>query len=523
MIDIKQSVQYIKGVGPSRAKLLNLLGIFTIEDLINYYPRTYEDRTKVTKIAELEEGQYALIEGVAVSGASTFRMKRNMTLTKLIVKDDTGRALITWFNQDYVKTKLHAKEKYKFFGKVQKKAGVIEMNSPVFDGEDENKNTGKIVPVYPTTKGLNQASIRQAIENALLLIGRQINETLPDYILNEYRLMDSYNAINQIHFPDNMEKFTLARKRLVFEELLTFQLALLSLKNQYDNEIRGIKYSENVHMSDIINDLPFRLTKAQLKVLEEIDNDMESEKPMNRLLQGDVGSGKTVVAMIAAYKAVKSGYQAAIMAPTTILAEQHLENFEKILKKHNIKCELLISSLTKKQKSEVLTRLKNGEIDIIIGTHALLQENVEFNKLGLVVTDEQHRFGVKQRSIIAGKGNNPDVLVMTATPIPRTLAIILYGDLDISIIDELPPNRKKIETLAVRENMTDRIIEFIKKNVDEGRQAYIVCPFVEENEEMEDIKSVEKLAKIYKDEVFKDYKVEILHGKMKHTNFYNCN
>ena len=515
MIDIKQSVQYIKGVGPSRAKLLNLLGIFTIEDLINYYPRTYEDRTKVTKIAELEEGQYALIEGVAVSGASTFRMKRNMTLTKLIVEDDTGRALITWFNQDYVKTKLHAKEKYKFFGKVQKKAGVIEMNSPVFDGEDENKNTGKIVPVYPTTKGLNQASIRQAIENALLLIGRQINETLPDYILNEYRLMDSYNAINQIHFPDNMEKFTLARKRLVFEELLTFQLALLSLKNQYDNEIRGIKYSENVHMSDIINDLPFRLTKAQLKVLEEIDNDMESEKPMNRLLQGDVGSGKTVVAMIAAYKAVKSGYQAAIMAPTTILAEQHLENFEKILKKHNIKCELLISSLTKKQKSEVLTRLKNGEIDIIIGTHALLQENVEFNKLGLVVTDEQHRFGVKQRSIIAGKGNNPDVLVMTATPIPRTLAIILYGDLDISIIDELPPNRKKIETLAVRENMTDRIIEFIKKNVDEGRQAYIVCPFVEENEEMEDIKSVEKLAKIYKDEVLKDYKVEILHGKMK--------
>lgn len=515
MIDIKQSVQYIKGVGPSRAKLLNLLGIFTIEDLINYYPRTYEDRTKVTKIAELEEGQYALIEGVAVSGASTFRMKRNMTVTKLIVEDDTGRALITWFNQDYVKTKLHAKEKYKFFGKVQKKAGVIEMNSPVFDGEDENKNTGKIVPVYPTTKGLNQASIRQAIENALLLIGRQINETLPDYILNEYRLMDSYNAINQIHFPDNMEKFTLARKRLVFEELLTFQLALLSLKNQYDNEIRGIKYSENVHMSDIINDLPFRLTKAQLKVLEEIDNDMESEKPMNRLLQGDVGSGKTVVAMIAAYKAVKSGYQAAIMAPTTILAEQHLENFEKILKKHNIKCELLISSLTKKQKSEVLTRLKNGEIDIIIGTHALLQENVEFNKLGLVVTDEQHRFGVKQRSIIAGKGNNPDVLVMTATPIPRTLAIILYGDLDISIIDELPPNRKKIETLAVRENMTDRIIEFIKKNVDEGRQAYIVCPFVEENEEMEDIKSVEKLAKIYKDEVFKDYKVEILHGKMK--------
>ena len=312
-----------------------------------------------------------------------------------------------------------------------------------------------------------------------------------------------------------MNEFSRARNRLVFEELLTFQLALLSLKNQYDNEIRGIKYSKEVHMSDVINTLPFNLTKAQLRVLEEIDKDMESEKPMNRLLQGDVGSGKTIVAMIAAYKAVKSGYQAAIMAPTTILAIQHLENFNKILEKFGIRCELLISSLTAKQKRLLLERLKNGEIDILIGTHAILQDNVEFKNLGLVVTDEQHRFGVKQRSIIAGKGNNPDVLVMTATPIPRTLAIVLYGDLDISIIDELPPNRKKIDTLAVRENMTARIIDFIKKNVDEGRQAYIVCPFVEDNEEMENVKSIEQLAKTYKDEVFKDYKVEILHGKMK--------
>ena len=357
------------------------------------------------------------------------------------------------------------------------------------------KNTGKIVPVYPTTKGLNQTSIRQAIENALEIVGNQIEETLPDYILNEYKLMGAYDATHEIHFPDNMNEFSRARNRLVFEELLTFQLALLSLKNQYDNEIRGIKYSKEVHMSDVINTLPFNLTKAQLRVLEEIDKDMESEKPMNRLLQGDVGSGKTIVAMIAAYKAVKSGYQAAIMAPTTILAIQHLENFNKILEKFGIRCELLISSLTAKQKRLLLERLKNGEIDILIGTHAILQDNVEFKNLGLVVTDEQHRFGVKQRSIIAGKGNNPDVLVMTATPIPRTLAIVLYGDLDISIIDELPPNRKKIDTLAVRENMTARIIDFIKKNVDEGRQAYIVCPFVEDNEEMENVKSIEQLAK----------------------------
>jgi ATP-dependent DNA helicase RecG len=515
MIDLKQSVQFIKGVGPSRVKLLNILGIYTIEDLISYYPRTYEDRTKITKIAELQDGQSAMIEAVTTSGASTARLRRNMTITKVIVEDDTGRALISWFNQDYVKTRIHAKEKYRFFGRVSKKSGVTEFNSPVFDAENEHKNTGKIVPVYPTTKGLNQTSIRQAIENALALVNEKLEESLPEYIVKQYNLMSLEDATKQIHFPSNMEKFTLARKRLAFEELLTFQLALLSLKTQYDNEIRGIKYDENVKMSDVINTLPFRLTKAQLRVLEEIDRDMESEKPMNRLLQGDVGSGKTIVAMISAYKAVKSGYQVVVMAPTTILATQHLENFNKILSSFGIKSELLISSLTKKQKQIVLDKLKSGEIDIIIGTHALLQENVEFKKLGLVVTDEQHRFGVKQRSIIAGKGNNPDVLVMTATPIPRTLAIVVYGDLDISIIDELPPNRKKIDTLAVRENMTARIVEFIKKNVDEGRQAYIVCPFVEDNEDMENVKSIEKLAKTYKDDIFKDYKVEILHGKMK--------
>lgn len=515
MIDLKQSVQFIKGVGPSRVKLLNILGIYTIEDLISYYPRTYEDRTKITKIAELQDGQSAMIEAVTTSGASTARLRKNMTITKVIVEDDTGRALISWFNQDYVKTRIHAKEKYRFFGRVSKKSGVTEFNSPVFDAENEHKNTGKIVPVYPTTKGLNQTSIRQAIENALALVNEKLEESLPEYIVKQYNLMSLVDATKQIHFPSNMEKFTLARKRLAFEELLTFQLALLSLKTQYDNEIRGIKYDENVKMSDVINTLPFRLTKAQLRVLEEIDRDMESEKPMNRLLQGDVGSGKTIVAMISAYKAVKSGYQVAVMAPTTILATQHLENFNKILSSFGIKSELLISSLTKKQKQIVLDKLKSGEIDIIIGTHALLQENVEFKKLGLVVTDEQHRFGVKQRSIIAGKGNNPDVLVMTATPIPRTLAIVVYGDLDISVIDELPPNRKKIDTLAVRENMTGRIVEFIKKNVDEGRQAYIVCPFVEDNEDMENVKSIEKLAKTYKDDIFKDYKVEILHGKMK--------
>ena len=514
MVDLKQSVQFIKGVGPSRVKLLNYLGIYTLEDLITYYPRKYEDRRNVKNIVDLQDGEEALIEAVTVNNVSTVRLRRNMTLSKVAVRDDSGIAFITWFNQPYIRENIKAGEKYKFYGRVSVKNEKIEFNSPVFDKEGENKNTGKIIPVYPTTRNLNENSLRQITLNALNMIGGTLDETIPDYIKEQYNLEEINTATKEIHFPTEFDKLNRARRRFVFEELLSLQLSLLSLRNKYQNEEHGIVYSKEVHMSDVINTLPFKLTKAQLRVLEEIDSDMESGKSMNRLLQGDVGSGKTIVAMISAYKAVKCGYQVAVMAPTTILAEQHLHNFNKILEKFDIKCELLVSSLTKKQKNLLLERLKNGEIDILIGTHALLQENVEFKKLGLVITDEQHRFGVKQRSIIAGKGINPDVLVMTATPIPRTLAIILYGDLDISIIDELPPNRKEIETLAVKQNMTDRINAFIKKNVDEGRQAYIVCPFVEENEEM-DIKAVETLSEKYKNQVFKEYNVEMLHGKMK--------
>ena len=341
-----------------------------------------------------------------------------------------------------------------------------------------------------------------------------MEETIPEYIRKQYNLLNINNAIHNIHFPKEFSDFKKARTRLVFEELLGMQLALLSLKQQYTQEKIGIKFNENVKISEIINDLPFKLTHAQLKVLEEIDNNMESQKAMNRLLQGDVGSGKTIVSIISAYKAVKSGYQVAVMAPTAILATQHLESFTEILNKYGIKCGLLISSITKKKKEEILEKLQSGEIDILIGTHAILEDNVIFKNLGLVITDEQHRFGVRQRSTIAGKGNNPDVLVMTATPIPRTLALILYGDLDISIIDELPPNRKKIETYAVTKSMTERVNNFIKKQINEGRQAYIVCPLVEENEEI-NANSVIELAEEYKNNIFKDYKVEYIHGKMK--------
>ena len=513
MIDLEKDVKYIKGVGPNRVKLLNKLGIFTLKDLITYYPRTYEDRSKPKNIAECIDGEEVLIEAYATGRVSDVRL-RGKTMQKLVIRDETGVATAVWFNQSYLKNKFEQGKKYTFYGKINNTFGRITINSPVFDEEGKTSNTGKIIPIYPLTFSLSQNTIRRIMENGIKEIENKLEETLPEYILKEYHLEGINQATKDIHFPKEFKNFNIARNRLVFEELLTMQLALLELKNSYINEEKGIPFSKDVHMSDIINKLPFQLTNAQRRVLEEIDNNMESEKPMNRLLQGDVGSGKTVIAMCSAYKAVKCGYQVAIMAPTAILATQHLENFKKIFDELDIRCELLISAMTKKKKTELLERLKNGEIDILIGTHALLQENVEFKNLGLVVTDEQHRFGVKQRTTIVEKGQNPDVLVMTATPIPRTLALILYGDLDISIIDELPPNRKKIDTFAVTKGMEDRINNFIKVQLKEGRQAYIVCPLVEENEEL-DLKSVEKLYERCKTEIFSEYKVEYIHGKMK--------
>lgn len=512
MIDLKQSVQYIKGVGPQRAALLRKLNIYTLEDLITYFPRDYEDRSKPKKISQLVDGEEALIEAIAISKISEVRIRKNMVIEKLIVRDETGSCVISWFNQKYLKGKFEIGCKYSFFGKASVKYGKIEILNPVFDNNETNKNTGKIIPIYPSTYSLTQGSIRRAIENGLSLINENLEETLPEYLLKEYNLLDLNNAIKQIHFPKDFEEYQKARTRLVFEELLGMQIALLNLKKE-NTQDEGISFPETVKMSNVINELPFKLTKAQLRVLEEIDGDMEKSKPMNRLLQGDVGSGKTIVSIIAAYKAVKSGYQVAIMAPTAILASQHLEEFNKILNQYNIKGEILLGGTSKKKRKEILDKIKSGEIDILIGTHSLLVEDVEFNKLGLVVTDEQHRFGVRQRGTIVAKGNNPDVLVMTATPIPRTLALILYGDLDISIIDELPPNRKKIETYAVNKSMEERINAFILKNLQDGRQAYVVCPLVEENEEI-NAKSVIETTEKYK-KILTDYRVEYIHGKMK--------
>ena len=514
MLDLNKNIQYIKGVGPARVKLLNKLGIYTLNDIINYYPRTYEDRSKTKKLNDVYDGEEILIIAKVMTKVVVRKVRKGLTLYKVIVADESNNCEITWYNQEYIKEKIRQGNTYKFYGKVSNKYGKLEMNTPIVEDINVSKNTGKIVPIYSLTNNLTQNVLRAIVENAIKEISGRIVETLPDYILKEYNLCNLEYAIKKIHFPNNFSEYNIARKRLAFEEIMIMQLLLMKLKKNYNNELNGIQFDKNIKMSDVINDLPYKLTKAQLRVLEEIDSDMESKKCMNRLLQGDVGSGKTVVSIIASYKAVKSGMQVAIMAPTAILASQHLEEFNKILSKYDIKCELLISSITKKNKNEILEKLKNGEIDIIIGTHALLEENVVFNKLGLVVTDEQHRFGVKQREKIISKGTNPDTIVMTATPIPRTLALILYADLDISIIDELPPNRKKIDTFAVTKSLENRVNNFIKKQINEGIQVYVVCPLVEESEEI-NAKSVLELAEKYKNEIFKDYKVEYLHGKMK--------
>ncbi len=513
MVDLNKEVQYVKNVGPNRVKLLNKLNIYTLGDLITYFPRNHEDRSISKKIAECENGETVLIKACTITKLTEMRT-RKMSFQKLIVKDSSGSCVITWFNQGYLKDKFVLGNTYTFFGKIENKNGIYEMKSPVFDEEGIDKNTGKIVPIYPLTYKLSQNTIRKIIENGIDEVYGNLEETLPSYILEKYKLLEVNEAFKNIHFPKSNSDFIRAKNRLIFEELLALQLALFRLKEGQKSGEKGISFDKNVNMQDVISKLPFNLTNAQLRVLKEINQNMEQDTAMNRLLQGDVGSGKTIISIIATYKAVKSGYQVAIMAPTGILADQHLKNFKKVLDNFGINSELLVSNVTKKNKQIILDKLSNGEIDVLIGTHAILEENVIFKNLGLVVTDEQHRFGVKQRATIVAKGNNPDVIVMSATPIPRTLALILYGDLDISIIDELPPNRKKIETYAIGKELEERMTNFVKKQINEGRQAYIVCPLVEDSDDL-NLQSVTALAEKYKTEIYSEYRVEYLHGKMK--------
>lgn len=514
MIDFDKDVRFIKGVGPNRVELLNKLGIFTLEDILTYFPRNYEDRGQYKTIAELFDEETATFKAIVTSRISENRIRKGMTTYKLIARDETGSIILTWFNQSYLKNAFTVGKEYVFYGKVKKGIGRIEVQSPIFEEVGKEKNTGKIIPIYPLTYGMTQNVLRGIIENAMSEADGEFLESLPTWVLNEYNLMNINFAMKNIHFPKTFEDFEKSRRRIAFEELLTLQVALLLMKHNVKVDNKGISFDKDDKIDELLNTLPYTLTNAQLKVWKEIDSDMKSDKCMNRLVQGDVGSGKTAVAMLALYKAVKNGYQAAMMAPTSILAKQHYLYLSKMLEPFGMKCELFTSEITKKKKEELIEKLKNGEIDIAVGTHALIEENIEFKNLGLVITDEQHRFGVRQRGLLSSKGARPDVLVMTATPIPRTLAIILYGDLDISIIDELPPGRQKIDTYAVRRNMEERVNNFVIKELQAGRQAYIVCPLVEESENMDGLKSVTEQFEYYKG-VFKDFKVEVLHGKMR--------
>ena len=514
MVDIHTNLQFLKGVGPARVEVLNKLGLFTIEDLLCYFPREYEDRGVYKKICELQDGETVSIQAYITSNITENRIRRNMAIYKAIVKDETGGAIITWFNQPYIKKQIKVGAEYSFYGKVKNTLGRIEMQSPVFEEVNAGKNIGKIIPKYPLINGITQNVFRGIMENALKEVEGTFAESLPAWVLKKEGLAEINWCIHNIHFPSLLHDFEKARYRIAYEELLTMALGLMRFKEKGKNEFQGISFHLDEKMDEFLNILPYKLTGAQARVWQEINLDMQSQKSMNRLVQGDVGSGKTVVATMAMYKAVKNGYQATMMAPTSILARQHYEGIQKMLGPLHIKVELLTGDVTKKNKTRILEELKNGEIDILIGTHALLEENVEFQNVGLVITDEQHRFGVRQRGILSSKGQKPDTLVMTATPIPRTLAIILYGDLDISIIDELPPGRQKIDTYAVRKNMEDRVNAFIRKELEAGRQAYIVCPLVEESENMDGVKSVTEQLEHYQ-EVLKGFHVEMLHGKMR--------
>ena len=511
-INLDTSVQYLKGVGPKMYELLNKLSIYTVKDLLEYYPRVYEDRTKITPISDFQKDQNVLFLGTLVKPVTMVYAKNKKILSTVVVDDSGAIAMLTWFNQVYIKDRIKEGGTYLFYGKVGSVSGSRATldSCSIYDVNDLDKIQG-LYPIYPLTAGITQNYLFKLINN-LMDSGIMVNEIFNEEFRRKYRLAEANYALRNIHFPKSYEMVNVARNRIIFEELFLFQLALLNMK-QIEVEHTNTNTYSDLDESEFLKLIPFELTGAQKKVVSQIKKDMSSKTVMNRLVQGDVGSGKTMVAAIAMYLAVKNGYQAALMAPTTILANQHYIELSQYFEKLGINVEIITSSTTKKQKEKIIEKLKNNDIDILIGTHSIIEDNVEFNNLGLVVTDEQHRFGVKQRMKLSAKGNVVDTIVMTATPIPRSLAIILYGDLDLSIIDELPPGRKPVETCVVNDSYNQRVYNFLKKQINEGRQVYVVCPLVEENEDL-DLNSVEKLYEEYKKE-FNGYNVAILHGKMK--------
>ena len=514
MNNLNKDIQYVKGIGPKKASKLNKLGIFTINDLIYYFPRQYEDRNKLKKICQLEDKEKATIRAI-ISSIETSTPRKGLSITKLSVRDETGFAKLVFFNQDYIVKSFKSGDTILVFGKVKKDFNGVELSSCEVEQMSNNpKSTCGIMPIYPLTYGLTNKELMGIIKTIFTNEQIVVKEYLPKRIIEKYKLCSIDYAIKNLHNPTNKESLKIALYRMVFEEFLILQLGLFLFKNGVV-EKDGIYFNRHDNLKAILDSLPFKLTNAQNRAFNEILDDMASNKVMNRLVQGDVGSGKTVVALLSLANCVLNGYQGALMAPTEILAEQHYISLNETLSQFGMNIGLLVGSLTKKQKENILEKVKNKEIDILIGTHALIEDKVEFNNLGIVITDEQHRFGVRQRNKLSEKGYNPDILVMTATPIPRTLALILYGDLDISIIDELPPGRQPIETIAVYKDKRDKAYNsLVREEVEKGRQVYIVCPLVEESEAIE-AKSAVELVEELRSEYFSDLRLGLLHGKMK--------
>lgn len=502
----------IKGIGDKTAQLLRKLGVETVGNLLSYYPRTYETYELPTPIGELKEGKIFTIEASVIKSADVTRY-RNLQVLTCVVKDPSGTMKLTWYNQPYMKNQLTMGTRHLFRGKVVKKKGALVLEQPKKYSREEYGRLLKVLqPVYGLTEGLRNGIISKAVTAALAECERE-PERLPAKIAKAHDLISHRAAVEEIHFPKSMETLTEARRRLVFEEFFRFMLLLTHHKEQKGKEINHCPINDTAACEQLIASLPYELTGAQKKVWAEIKKDLAGGGTMARLVQGDVGSGKTILAMLSMLAAVKSGYQAALMAPTEVLARQHMADAVALFTQFGVKCALLTGSMTETQKKKTRLEIAAGEADIIIGTQALFQEKVEYQNLGLVITDEQHRFGVRQRELFSEKGVHPHILVMSATPIPRTLAIILYGDLDISIVDELPKGRKPIKNCVVGTGYRDTAHRFIRKQIDEGRQAYVICAMVEDSETTE-AENVLDYTETLREALGADICVEYLHGKM---------
>ncbi len=517
-MDLHTSVEQFAGIGPARAKKLAKLGIETVGDLLRNFPRDYEDRRTETSIARAGEEQPVCIRAMIAHPPKLSRIRRGLDLVKVDAVDHSGLVQITYFNQSYRRDSLQVGKEYIFYGRVERQGRTVRMTNPVTEPADRRATTGCILPVYRLTAGITNnimvSLTRWAVEGCAHLW----QETLPRDIVARNDLVDCTAALRGIHFPSDFEELERAKHRMIFEELFYLTAGLALLKDRRTNVTGPVCKCPS--LQPYLDLLPFTPTDAQLRVMEQCRADMASGRPMNRLVQGDVGSGKTVVAAAAGWMAVQSGLQAALMAPTELLAAQHFKTLSNLLTPAGVRVGLLTGSMTAAQKRQMQAELKSGQIQFVVGTHALFSKGVEFDNLGLVVADEQHRFGVEQRAALNAKGESPHVLVMSATPIPRTLALMVYGDLDVSIIDQMPAGRLPIDTFVVGEDKRQRMYGFVRKLVGEGRQVYMVCPTVEENpdagmEGLPDLKAVTTYAKTLAEDVFADLRVAFVHGKMK--------